>query len=269
MDRSRLSLNSITVKSLSFQELVGVATGFGIPAIAPWRDLFEAFPVHEARAILDNEGLAVSSLCRGGLFTAVDSSDRRRAIDDNLRAIDEAAVLGAQCLVLVCGPVVGKDVRGSYAMVIDGIAEILPYAAKAGVSLSLEPLHPMMAADRSVICTLGQAHAVLSEFQDPTLGVCVDAYHVWWDVDLEPALNQLAGRVRGFHVSDWVTPIQGQLSSRGMMGDGCIDLSGMAAAVARTGYDGYVEVEILSDYWWSRPPNEVVSTLVSRFASDV
>ena len=48
-------------------------------------------------------GMRVTGYCRGGMFPAADAAGRLAAIDDNKRAIDEAAALGAECLVLVVG----------------------------------------------------------------------------------------------------------------------------------------------------------------------
>ena len=41
-------------------------------------------------------GLTVTGYCRGGLFPAADEAGRRAALDDNRRAVDEAAALGAR-----------------------------------------------------------------------------------------------------------------------------------------------------------------------------
>ena len=46
---------------------------------------------------------------------------------------------------------------GTRGDVAEGLAELVPYAAEHGVRLVLEPLHPMYAADRAVLSTLGEA----------------------------------------------------------------------------------------------------------------
>jgi sugar phosphate isomerase/epimerase len=267
MEVTRMSLNTITVKSLSLDEVVDAAVSHGISTIAPWRDQLGGRPADAGRRIRD-AGLAISSLCRGGMFTATSAADRGRAIEDNRRAIEQAAEIGAPCLVLVCGPVVEKDVSGSFAMVRDGIATIASDARAAGVQLGIEPLHPMMAADRSVVATLGDAIGLAEEIDEPdAVGVVVDAYHVWWDRHLPELLAQDRAPVLGLHVSDWVSPLSGGLTSgRGMMGDGVIDLPALVAAVP---WSGQVEVEVLSDEWWLKPPSEVIDVAMDRFARHV
>ncbi|HVB48621.1 MAG TPA: sugar phosphate isomerase/epimerase family protein, partial [Burkholderiales bacterium] len=209
--------------------------------------------------------------CRGGMFPSATARGRRRAIDDNLRAIGEAHALGARCLVLVVGglPKGAKDIAGARAQVKDGIAAILPEARAAGVPLAIEPLHPMYAADRACVNTLAQA-LDLCDAIDPrrsgALGVAVDVYHVWWDPQLEQQIRR-AGRKRllGFHVCDWLVPTTDLLLDRGMMGDGVIDLKRLRGWVEGAGYRGFHEVEIFSaGNWWKRDPDEVLRTCKRR-----
>jgi sugar phosphate isomerase/epimerase len=53
-----------------------------------------------------------------------------------------------------------------------------------------------------------------------------------------------------------------------MMGDGCIDIPIIRGWAERAGYDRAIEVEIFSESWWARDPDEVVKTCVDRFARD-
>jgi len=267
MHLDRLSLNSMTVPGATLPELVSLCQAHGIGWVAPWRSLLGPLGAARSGQLLADSGLSVSSLCRGGMFTASAAAARASAVDDNLQAVDEAAALGADLLVLVCGPVVDRDVAGSASMVRDGLEAVLPHAQAAGVALGIEPLHPMMAGDRSVVTRVADAADLVERLGNPDgLSVVVDAYHVWWDLHLALDLARIAGRVSALHVSDWVSPLSGGLTSgRGMMGDGCIDLPALAARVADAGWRGPVEVEVLSDWWWARPPDEVLATVVDRF----
>lgn len=263
-----MSLNSMTVPSLSLRELIDAAVARGIPAVAPWRSLLDEIAVPEAARVIRESGLRVSSLCRGGMFTAATERERRSAMADTRLAVEQAATLGADCLVLVCGPVVGKDVAGSFSMVRDGIGAVLDDSRAAGVRLGIEPLHPMMAADRSVVTTAADAWDLKSEL-DPghDVGIVIDAYHVWWDRTLPDAMSRIGDHVCGLHVSDWVTPLTGCVTTgRGMMGDGSIDLPALVRSVP---WNGDIEVEVLSDYWWGIPPARTLDIAVERFQSHV
>lgn len=223
-----------------------------------------------ARAIRSN-GLTVTGLCRGGMFPAADAAGRRRALEDNLRAIDEAHALAAQCLVLVVGGLApgSKDLGGAREQVSEGVAAILSRAREAGVTLAVEPLHPMYAADRACINTLAQA-LDLCEALDPErrggLGVAVDVYHVWWDPELEQQIARAGtSRLLAFHLCDWLVPTRDLLNDRGMMGDGVIDLPLIRSWMERAGYTGFHEVEIFSQLdWWRRDPDEVLATCKGR-----
>src|SRR5690606_12164608 len=200
---ARLSLNTATVRA-GLLETVEACARAGVPWIAPWRQQFADVPVRQAANAIRAAGLRVSSLCRGGFFPAEDERERLRRIDDNLRALDEAAALGAEVLVLVCGGVVGRDLVGSRQMVEDGIAALLEPAEARGVRLGIEPLHPMFAADRSVVVTLGQANDIVERLRSPWVGVVVDVYHVWWDPRVEDEVRRAGDSVLGFHVNDWI-----------------------------------------------------------------
>ncbi len=265
-DRSWLSINSMTVKAWSFEQLIEGCARAGITAISPWRDIVQACGVEHAGKLIRTHGMTVTGLCRGGMFPASDEAGRRAALDDNRRAIDEAAAIGAQCLILVVGglPKGSRDLTDARAQVRDAIAALLPYAREANVPLAIEPLHPMFAADRACVNTLAHANDLCDELGDG-VGVAIDVYHVWWDPDLARQIARAGRRILAYHVNDWLVPTTDLLLDRGMMGDGVIDLRGVRAMVEAAGYSGHCEVEILSaNNWWKRAPDEVLRTCIER-----
>ena len=271
-DPALLSLNTATTrKRWSLAQAIAGCARHGIRGIAPWRDQLHEMGAEPATHAIRGHGLTVTGLCRGGMFPAADASGRRAAIDDNLRALDEAYALRAQCLVLVVGglPRGSKDIAGARDQVRDGIASILPQARKAGIPLAIEPLHPMYAADRACVNTLGQA-LDLCDALDPRneggLGVAVDVYHVWWDPQLERQIERAGtSRLLAFHICDWLVQTRDLLNDRGMMGDGVIDLPRIRTWMQHAGYAGFHEVEIFSELdWWQRDPDEVLQTCKDR-----
>jgi sugar phosphate isomerase/epimerase len=171
-------------------------------------------------------------------------------------------------LVLVCGGLAdgSRDLELARATVEAGLEELVPYAGERGVRLGIEPLHPMYCADRSVVCTLGQALELAEPYPPERVGVVVDVYHVWWDPRLEDELSRAHGRVAGLHLDDWVLPLPaGALLGRGLPGEGCIDLDRLVSAVARTGYAGAVEVEVLNERVWDAPADETLRGLAAFF----
>jgi sugar phosphate isomerase/epimerase len=265
-DPQLLSLNTATVREKwSLREIIAGCGRHRIPGISPWRDQVAQMGAKEAAKMIRDHGLRVTGLCRGGMFPAEDRKGRRAAIDDNLRAIDDAAILEAACLVLVVGglPAGSKDLPGAREMVRDGIGEVLDHARSAGVPLAIEPMHPMYCADRGCVNTLAQALDLCDELgPGPSggLGVVVDVYHVWWDPGLKAQIERAGDkRLLAYHICDWLVPTTDLLLDRGMMGDGVIDLPRMRTWMAEAGYRGFHEVEIFSARnWWKRDPDEVL-----------
>ncbi|ENN85172.1 xylose isomerase domain protein TIM barrel [Rhizobium freirei PRF 81] len=267
-----LSINLATVRQqYDMRQAVEACLKQDIVAIAPWRDQVHKIGLAEAARIVADNKLRVTGLCRGGMFPAVDAEGRAAAIDDNKRAIDEAAALNADCLVLVVGglPAGSKNIAHAREMVADGIAAILPHARSAGIPLAIEPLHPMYAADRACVNTLEQALDIC-DLLGAGIGVAIDVYHVWWDPKLHQQIARAGagGRILAHHICDWLVPTTDLLLDRGMMGDGVIDLKRIRAEIEKAGFFGLQEVEIFSENnWWKRPGEEVLSTCVERFRS--
>jgi sugar phosphate isomerase/epimerase len=260
IDPARLSLNLITVDHWSLPEAIERCATAGVGFVAPWRHKVAETGLAESARLIRASGLAVSSLCRGGFFTAPG------AADDNRRAVEEAAELGAPVLVLVCGPPVDGDLAAARATIAAGIERLLPIAADHGVRLGIEPLHPMMVGERSAIVTVGEALALARGFDHPSVGVVVDAYHVFWDPCLSDELAGAGGLIAGYHVSDWLVPTPDLLAGRGLMGDGIIDLPHVRTLVDATGYDGPIEVEVINPALATVPGDELLADITARFA---
>lgn len=264
----RLSLNQKTTNSLTLPEAIEVCTRQGLSSIGVWREPLAQIGVERARGLLDDAGLRVSSLCRGGFLTAEHPDERRRAHLDNVAAIREAAGIGAPTLVMVVGglPAGSRDLIGARERMAEEIARLAPIAGDHGITLGLEPMHPIFASDRGVLSTLGQALDLAERFPVEQVGVVVDSYHVWWDPQLAQQVARAGERVVSFQVCDWVVPLADDaLLSRGMMGDGCIDFREHWRLVERAGYTGDVEVEIFNAEVWAADPDEVVATMRRRY----
>jgi len=269
---ARLSLNQRTIPSWSVPEIVDKCAAAGIGAVGLWREPVAEHGLAETAKLVRDAGIRVSTLCRGGFLTAAEPDARTTALDDNRRAIDEAATLGTSELALVVGglPAGSRDLAGARQRLAEAIAVLAPEAAAAGVRLDLEALHPMFCADRSVLTTLDEALDLAADHPPAAVGVIVDAYHVWWDPGLDAAISRASGRIGSFQVSDWVLPLPADvLLGRGLMGDGSIDLRAMGRAVDAAGYRGDIEVEIFNGTLWAADPDELLTAIVDRFAAHV
>ncbi|MDX2388776.1 MULTISPECIES: sugar phosphate isomerase/epimerase family protein [unclassified Streptomyces] len=271
---ARLSLNQETIRQWSLPDLVAGCTAAGVGAVGLWREPVRGFGVRETAKLVSGAGLRVSSLCRGGFFTAADPAGRAAALQDNRRAVEEAAELGADVLVLVAGglPAGDRDLVGARRRVVDVLGDLAAWAAGFGVRLGIEPLHPMFASDRCVVSTLGQALDIAEEFPAERVGVVADSYHLWWDERLFGDLRRAGagGRLASVQLADWVTPLpEGALLGRGQLGDGCVDLRGFRQLADAAGYRGPVEVEIFHPGLWARDGSEVLKEVVERYRRHV
>jgi sugar phosphate isomerase/epimerase len=268
IDLSRLSLNQATVKRLTLPEAVDLCVQYEIGGIGLWRDRVAETGVSDSAAAIKRAGLHVSSLCRGGFFTHTDVEQREIAMADNRAAIEEAAALEADVLVLVSGglPPGSRDLPAARQAITDALAELVSRAQELGVRLGIEALHPMFCADRCSISTLAQALDVALQFPQEAVGVVVDTYHVWWDPKLATEIQRAGERIASYQLCDWVVPLPADmLLGRGHLGDGHIDFGSITEAVEAAGYDGFIEVEIFNQQIWDAPANDTVSTVKRRF----
>jgi sugar phosphate isomerase/epimerase len=265
---SRLSLNQRTTASWSLPEAVEGCVEAGLGAIGVWREQVAEVGFDEACRLVAEAGLRVSSLCRGGFFTAADPAEAQAALASNREAIDEAAGLSAATLVLVAGglPAGDRDLEAARDRAASAIERLVPYAHERGVTLGIEPMNPIYAADRGVISTLGQALDIAERFDAADVGVVVDTFHLWWEPGVSDQLQRAGQRIVSYQICDWITPLPADtLLARGMMGDGHIDFPTFTKSVAAAGYRGDVEVEIFNADLWAAPPASVVDTMVERY----
>ena len=263
-DLSRFSINQMTVKQLSLPELTAACRELGVGNVGLWREPVQAYGVEAAAKLVRDAGLRVTTLCRGGFLTAVGADARAEALADNRRAVDEAATLGTDTLVLVSGglPPGDKDLRAARERIADALAELGPYAEEHGVRLAIEPLHPMFASDRCVVSTLAQALDLAERFPAQQVGVTVDTYHIWWD---DRAPEQIAragagGRIHTFQLADWTTPLpEGVLNGRGQIGDGAVDMREWKGYVEAAGYTGAIDLMSF------RPPTASAGNSLTAF----
>ena len=266
-DLSRLCIHTITTKPWKIEEAAKNFSTAGVKGITVWRDALEGRNIRQTGEMLRNEGLEIISLCRGGFFPSIDKAKRDSAILENKKAIDEAAELGTDMVVLVCGAEPQQSLEDSRKQIQDGIENLAPFAEQAGVRLAIEPLHPMYADTRSAVNTLAQANDMAEAINSQWVGVAVDVYHLWWDPLLEQEIKR-CGRIEklfAFHVCDWNVPTTDMLNDRGLMGDGCIPIRAIRGWVEEAGFTGFYEVEIFSNKFWKQDQSEFLKKIINAY----
>lgn len=266
-DISKLCIHTITTKPWNIEAAAKKFSAAGVKGITVWRDTLEGRDIKQTGKMLLDHDLTIVSLCRGGFFPGIGLLKRKSAIDDNRRAIEEAAQLGTRMLVLVCGADPSQDLEESRKQIRDGIAEIIPEAEAAGVKLAIEPLHPMYADTRSAINTITIANDMAEELNSPWVGVAVDVYHVWWDPFLEKEIMRCGekGNLMAFHICDWKVPTTDLLLDRGLMGEGCIPVKKITSWVEAAGFTGFNEVEIFSTMYWKEDQSKYLQKIIRAY----
>lgn len=269
IDLKKCAIHTRTNKPWSLAECCAAYAKRGVGGVSVWDDAYERIGSEEAKRIIDDHGLGVPALVRGGFFTSLTEQERDSSLDHNRKLLDDAAVIGADMLVLVVGATPGMSLVEARKQVTDGIEKLLPHTEQTGVKLAIEPLHPMYADNKSCINRVAEARAVCERLDHDLLGVALDVYHIWWDPDLKVEIETLgiAGKTFGFHVCDWKLETNHLLTDRGLMGDGVIDVRGIRGLVEASGFSGWTEVEIFSERYWAMDQNEYLDLIVERLKS--
>ena len=266
-DLSKLCIHTITTKPWSIEEAAEHYKKAGVKGISVWRQYLEGRQIVETGQMLRDHDLEVVSLVRGGFFPSTSAAKRQEAVEDNKRAVDEAAALGAPMIVLVCGADPDQPLEISREQIRKGIETVLPYAIQNGVKLAIEPLHPMYADTRSAVNTLAQANDMAEAIASDHVGVAADVYHLWWDPDLEEQLMRCGknDNLYAFHICDWRSPTVDFLNDRGLMGEGCIPIRKIRGWAEAAGFDGYNEVEIFSDRLWAQDQKQFLDQIIHQY----
>jgi len=266
-DLSKLCIHTITTRDWRLETAVEKYLERGIKGISVWRNYIESKDLKKVRSLFDENQMSVVSLVRGGFFTGLNQSERDRKVEENKIAIEEAASIGAEMVVLVCGATPGQSLEVSRNQILGGIERILPLAENLNIKLAIEPLHPMYADTRSAINTMSQANAMAESFNSRHVGVAVDVYHVWWDENLKEEVLRCGrqNNLFAFHLCDWRNPTRDLLNDRTIMGEGIIQIQEMINLVKEAGFNGFNEVEIFSDQHWLEDQDAFLDRIVQAY----
>ena len=266
-DLSKLCIHTITTRDWRLETAVEKYLERGIKGISVWRNYIESKDLKKVRSLFEDNQMHVASLVRGGFFTGLIQSERDKKVEENKIAIEEAASIGAEMVVLVCGATPGQTLQVSRNQIRDGIEQILPLAENLNIKLAIEPLHPMYADTRSAINTMNQANTIAESFKSEYVGVAVDVYHVWWDENLREEVIRCGSQnnLFAFHLCDWRNPTRDMLNDRTIMGEGVIQIQKMINLVKEAGFNGYNEVEIFSEQHWLEDQDAFLDRIVKAY----
>ena len=204
--------------------------------------------VRQLNRLLEETGLAVSSLNSAGYLTHADEEAAAEQNRRNKDLIAAAGDLGADVLCVIAGgkgPARGflEDARRRVA---EGLAELDVAARRAGVRLGLEPIHPAEVMWKGCINTVVDAVSITAEMAN--VDIVLDTFHSWWDPDMYRIFDETPGRVALIQVCNVRQRDRDGPWVRDFLSSGEIDPWTMVDYAINRGYTGRIEFELFSQH---------------------
>jgi sugar phosphate isomerase/epimerase len=163
---------------------------------------------------------------------------RRVRIDHTRRALSLCAELGAPHITTEPGgPLApGQSRREAIDLFVEVLKPLAEHAEKLGVLLLIEPEPGLL------LETTDQYLEVAERLNAPSVGLNFDVGHAYCvSEDLPAAIAKLAPHIRHYHVEDIAAS---RVHHHLVPGTGAIDFAEVVGAIRRTGYDGWLTVEL-------------------------
>jgi len=243
---AELSMNETTTFRWTFEEDVTGYAAAGITALGVWRQKLSDCGVPKAVELLGQHGLKVSHLLWAGGFTGSDGRTYRESVQDAREALQTAADLGTDTLVVYSGARAGHTFNHARRLIKSALEELAPEAARLGVSLAIEPMHPGCAAEWTFLTDVDSVLELFGEVDHPQVKMVLDTYHLGQDPEFVGRIAEIARHVAIVQLGDARQPPDGE-QNRCRLGEGTIPLAEIIAALKAAGYDGYYDVELLGE----------------------
>lgn len=247
---ANLSMNELTTLRWSLEEDAVEFSQAGFDGIGIYRPKLTDLGVEAACEVLRRSNLKCSNLMWAGGFTGSEGNTFRDSVLDAVEAIQLAAQLNADCLVVYSGAWGGHTTTHAHRLVRNALREILPFAEEFGVPLAMEPMHASCGGEWTFLETIADTLELLDEFENPFLRIAVDTYHLGLEC-LESRnrirdLANIAHRIAIVHVGDGME-FPDDEQNRCPLGDGILPVRRMIETLLEGGYDGFLDVELIGE----------------------
>jgi sugar phosphate isomerase/epimerase len=262
-----LALNFyICNETVGLEDFVRMSANAGVTAVGLTVRAVTQMEVSNIRRLLAAYGLKVSSLNSVGYFLYGDKARSAAQEDLNTRLIAAAGELAAETLVVIAGGLNHGPggVAGARAAVEDGIAKLAQRAARDGITLGLEPIHPLGVLEKGCINTIRQAALLASKHDN--VGLTIDFFHSWWDPDFFSVFSENLRLVRLVQICNVVAPDDHERFHRDELQNGLIDVRHALRHIARSGYRGYFEFEMFPEHLRGRSVDRVIAAVRKQYA---
>jgi sugar phosphate isomerase/epimerase len=242
----RLSINELTTYRWTFEEDVEHYVAAGIQSLAVWRQKLSDFGEEKGIELLIDNGLKVSSLQWAGGFTGSDGQTHQDSIADARAAIQLAAAMRAECLIVHSGSRSGHTNNHARRLLTGALKSLLPIACEFGVPLAFEPMPSRCASEWTFLTDIDETLQLLDQFDSPQLKLAFDTCHFGHDEAICERLGELAPRIGIVHLADCKQPLCVE-QDRCRLGEGTIPLELMISSFVHAGYTGYFDVKLMGE----------------------
>ncbi len=234
-----ISINTLCFAPAGLDKLADKVARIGVSGISPDLEQVLAFGVPEGARLFTDAGLSVATLTHRafGFATPELTASARERLG---RTIEIAAKIGAQSITMTTGGRGALNWPDAAERFAESVAPCAEQGRAAGIRIGIEPTSHLY-ADASI------AHRLTDTVQIASLAgidVVIDLFACWFDADIEAAIAAAGLQVALVQVSDYV-PGDRALPCRAVPGDGAIPLDRLIPAIARSGYRGWYDLEIL------------------------
>ncbi len=228
----------------------------GFDGIGLWRPKVSEIGEEAAAEMIRDADVGVASLSFVGGFTGRNGFSYRDAVADGRDAILDAALLGAENVIVVGGSRNFHTVAHCRRLVVQALGELSEFAMLHGVKLSLLPMLNFFSPTWTFLHTLDETIKLLGQVNHPSVGLAFDTYHLWREPHLIERIPQLVPFTNVVQISDSRRAPQTD-SDRCFPGEGRIPLNDIVRAFQCGGFDGYFDLQVWSDEGWAKPSEEV------------
>ncbi len=255
-------LNTSTIRPASLTDKIDAAAAAGFRAVELWNDDVTAYiegggSMREIRERLSGHGLVVPSVIAIMGFVGNEEAGRVERLGEARRRMEQARDLGAP--FIVASPPMG---RADLARCGDDYAELLALGREVGIRPAMEFLGFV-----EHVNSIGTAREIMERSGDPTATIVLDWFHMVRGDGRGTMLEDLraltAEQIAIVHLDD--VPYGKPFAAMGdedrvYPGDGDIPLETLFAALAETGYDGPLSLELFNEELWGQDAYQVART---------
>jgi sugar phosphate isomerase/epimerase len=263
---TRLAVSELSTFRWTFEDDVQRYREHGYNAIGIWRPKLADFGEEKGRELLKECGIKVSSLNWAGGFTGNDGRSFRESMHDAFDAVEVAASIGADCLVVLAGSRSGHTKNHARRLLKSALKELAEAAQAVGVQLAVEPMHNGCAHEFTFLTNIPDTLEIISSIGNSNIGIVFDCYHMAQDLNVLDWLPSTVPFIRLVQFGDSKRTPMGE-QNRCLLGQGIVPIAPIIQTIERFGYDGYYEVELLGEDVEHYDYSEVLSLTRSVLSS--